>query len=137
MRIRATGGPETEAEPDWASLALASEDPEAAHIIADAVGGHVPHRRMGRQLRGLLVAAGFADVRLEVELVVCTSVTELSHVISLERAAHAAWTGSLIPQERAQALLREQHLLSESGGLHATFQRTTVAWARRPPATGQ
>ncbi|MFE5805292.1 methyltransferase domain-containing protein [Streptomyces sp. NPDC056491] len=136
-RVLRPGGSLAVLEPDWASLALASEDPEAARIIADAVGGHVPHRRMGRQLRGLLVAAGFADVRVEVELVVYTSVAELSHVISLERATHAAWTGGLIPRERARALLREQHLLSESGGFHATFQRATVAWARRPPATGQ
>lgn len=119
-------------EPDWASLVLASADAEAACVVADAVGSHIPHRRIGRDLRRLLTEAGFTDVRTEVELMVYPSLTELSHVISLERVARAAWTGGLIPRGRAEALVREQLALSESGGFHATFQRSVVAWARRP-----
>ncbi|MFG2987792.1 methyltransferase domain-containing protein [Streptomyces sp. NPDC048257] len=134
-RVLRPGGSLTVLEPDWASLVLASGDPEAARAVADAVGGRVPNRQVGRHLRRLLTSAGFTDVRAEVELVVYASATELSRVISLERAARAAWTGGLIPRGRAEALLREQAALTESGGFHATFQRTTVAWARRDGAT--
>ncbi|MER6775905.1 MULTISPECIES: hypothetical protein [unclassified Streptomyces] len=88
--------------------------------MADAVGSHIPHRQIGRDLRRLLTEAGFTDVRTETELVVHSSLTELSHVISLERAAHVAWTGGLIARERAEALLREQQALSEAGAFHAT-----------------
>ncbi|MFJ8013803.1 methyltransferase domain-containing protein [Streptomyces sp. NPDC096339] len=121
-------------EPDWESLVLASSDTEAARVVTGAVGRHIPHRQMGRQLRRLLIQAGFTDVRTEVELIVYSSLTELSHVISLERAANAAWTGGLIPRKRAEALLAEQIALSESGGFHATFQRSVIAWARKPRA---
>ncbi|WP_406187009.1 methyltransferase domain-containing protein [Streptomyces sp. NBC_01006] len=131
-RVLRPGGSLAVLEPDWASVALASADTEAARVVADAVGSHIPHRQIGRDLRRLLIEAGFTDVRTETELVVYSSLTELSHVISLERAAHVAWSGGLIARERAEALLREQLALSEAGAFHATFQRTVIAWARRP-----
>ncbi|MFJ7589292.1 methyltransferase domain-containing protein [Streptomyces sp. NPDC097617] len=133
-RVLRQGGQLAVLEPDWGSLVLASDDPEAARIVADAVGARVPHRRMGRDLRRLLIRTGFTDVRVEVETVAYASIAELSHVISLERAAQAAWSGAAIARGRAEALLREQQELSESGAFHATFQRTTVAWARRAGA---
>lgn len=131
-RVLRPGGGLAVLEPDWASLALASADTEAARLVAEAVGSHIPHRRIGRDLRRLLIQAGFTDVRTETELVVYSSVAELSHVISLERAAHVASTGAPIARERIEALLREQRALSESGAFHATFQRCVIAWARRP-----
>ncbi|MEU8617309.1 methyltransferase domain-containing protein [Streptomyces sp. NPDC048623] len=131
-RVLRPGGRLAVMEPDWASFTLASADTEAVRAVADSVGGHIPHREIGRHLRRLLVDAGFEDLHSEVDLAVYRTTAELSHVISLERAAERAWTTGRIERSRAETLLLEQRDLSESGGFHATLNRVVVAWARSP-----
>ncbi|WP_329389819.1 methyltransferase domain-containing protein [Streptomyces sp. NBC_01351] len=131
-RILRPGGVIGILEPDWASLTLASRDGEAARAVADQVGGHIPHRDIGRHLRRLLAHAGFDEVHIEVELMVYSSVEELSRIVSLEHVTNLARAVGRIGHSRATALLNEQHSLSATGAFHATLNRSALAWARRP-----
>ena len=118
-------------EPDWASFTLAATDTDAARAIADAVGADIAHRDIGRHLRRLLVEAGFDQLRIDVELVVHSSLEDLSNMVSLERAAvRACWMGRL-DHARAEALVSEQQRLSAEGAFHATINRSVLAWARK------
>ncbi|MEY9931268.1 SAM-dependent methyltransferase [Catenulispora sp. GP43] len=132
LRVLRPGGRIAVLEPDWASVTLASADAEAARAVAREAGGGIAHRAVGRHLRRLLAEAGFQDVRIEVELVVYSSIGDLSGVISLERAAARACDAGRIDEARAAAWLAEQRELSERGMFHATFHRSVLAWARRP-----
>ncbi|MEY9875208.1 SAM-dependent methyltransferase [Streptacidiphilus sp. MAP12-33] len=116
-------------EPDWASFALAATDTGAARALADAVGADIAHRDVGRHLRRLLTQAGFADVRIETELVTYRSVEDLANIISLDRAASRACADGRLTRPRADALLAEQLHLSTTGAFHATLHRSVLAWA--------
>ncbi|WP_051944246.1 methyltransferase domain-containing protein [Streptacidiphilus rugosus] len=119
-------------EPDWASFTLASADAHAARSVADQVGADITHRDIGRHLRRLLVQGGFTEVRIEVELVVHTSLEDLSRMVSLERAAERSCASGLLDRSRAAELLREQRRLSDAGAFHSTINRSVLAWACRP-----
>jgi SAM-dependent methyltransferase len=128
-RVLRPGGTLGVCEPDWASFTLASTDREAAEAVSAQVGAHIATRDVGRQLRRLLVGAGFAEVRIEVELAVYGSLDELDLIISLRNAAERAVRRGLVTEARADALLAEQRALSATGGFHATLNRSTLAWA--------
>lgn len=128
-RVLRPGGRLGVSEPDWSSFTLAAEDREAAAAVCAQVGAQIATRDVGRQLRRLLVGAGFAEVRIEVELAVYRSLDELDLIISLTRAADRARRAGLLSEARASALLAEQRALSACGGFHATLNRSTLAWA--------
>ena len=129
--LRPEGGRIAVSEPDWASFTVDSADPEAAAAVGARVGAGIAQRDMGRRLRRLLNAAGFVDVRVEVELAVYASLAELDMVISLRRAAERAVAERAIGQQRAEGWLLEQQRLSADGGFHATLNRSVMAWAQR------
>jgi SAM-dependent methyltransferase len=133
-RVLRPGGRVGILEPDWASLTLASTDMESARAVADEVGADIAHRDVGRHLRRLLVEAGFAEVRIEVELVVHTSLDDLANMVSLDRAAARACDAGRLDRPRADALLAEMRELSAAGAFHATINRSVLAWASRPAA---
>jgi SAM-dependent methyltransferase len=130
-RVLRPGGRIAVLEPDWASLTLSSVDAEAARVVADEVGGDIPHRDIGRHLRRLLVEAGFIGARIEVELAVYSSMDELAHMVSLERAVGRAGGAGRLDAARAEGWLAEQRQLSAGGMFHATINRSVLAWARR------
>ncbi|MFC1430649.1 methyltransferase domain-containing protein [Streptacidiphilus sp. N1-3] len=128
-RVLRPGGTLGVSEPDWASFTLASADPEAAAAVTDQVGAQIAQRAIGRQLRRLLVDAGFGSVRIEVELAVYRTLEELDLVISLRRAAERACAAGQLTERRAAELIAEQRDLSQRGGFHATLNRSVLAWA--------
>jgi SAM-dependent methyltransferase len=130
-RVLRPGGQVAVCEPDWASFTIASADRETAEAVGAQAGAATAHRDIGRQLRRLLVAAGFTGVRIEVELAVYATLPELDRVVSLPRAAERACAAGPTTRARADAWLAEQQRLSGSGGFHATLNRSVMAWARR------
>ncbi|MEZ0089749.1 methyltransferase domain-containing protein [Streptacidiphilus sp. EB129] len=129
-RVLRPGGTLAVCEPDWSSFTIASADPETAAAVAGQVGAQIAHRAVGRDLRRLLVAAGFTEVRVEVELAVYASLEELSPIISLPHAAERARDTGRISPAQADHWLAEQSALSADGGFHATLNRSVLAWAR-------
>lgn len=133
-RVLRPGGVGAVVEPDWTSLTLASQDPAGAAAVAGHASATVRNRDVGRHLRRLLVDAGLADVRVDVEVAVYTSVEELGLAASLDRAAECAWRSGDLDRDRAERLLDEQRLLSARGAFHATLNRDVLAWGRRAGA---
>ncbi|QMU69096.1 methyltransferase domain-containing protein [Streptacidiphilus sp. P02-A3a] len=125
------GGRIAVSEPDWASFTIASADPVTAAAVSARVGAAIVQRDIGRQLRRLLCEAGFTGLRIEVELAVYDSLTELDLVFSLSRATERACEQGAVSAERAADWLAEQRELSATGGFHATLNRSVMAWARR------
>lgn len=136
VRVLRPGGRLGVLEPDWASFTLASRDPDAARAVADAVGGTVRNREVGRHLRRLLGEAGLVVTGVEVELVVYADLDELARMLSLGQAADRAVEAGSIDRARADALLAEQVDLSARGLFHATLNRSVLAWATRGAAAG-
>ncbi|MFC1415918.1 methyltransferase domain-containing protein [Streptacidiphilus cavernicola] len=129
-RVLRPGGVLGVCEPDWSSFTLASSLREAAAAVSAQVGAQIAQRDIGRQLRRLLVGAGFGAIRVEVELAVYTGLDELDLIISLRRAAERACAAGSLTEHQAEALLAEQRALSDGGGFHATLNRSVLAWAR-------
>jgi len=117
-------------EPDWSSFTLASTRPGPAAAVSAQVGAQITQRDVGRHLRRLLSGAGFGSVRVEVELAVYSTLDELDLIISLRRAAERACAAGKLTERQAADLLAEQRALSDSGGFHATLNRSVLAWAR-------
>lgn len=133
-RVIRPGGTLAVMEPDWASFTIASELPQATDAIVREIGATIAQRDVGRHLRRLLIAAGFVDVRYEVDLAVYTSVDDLSTIISVERAAGRAVARGAITREQADGWLSEQKRFSADGGFVATLNRAAMAWGEVPPA---
>lgn len=131
-RVLRPGGTLAVLEPDWASLTLASEDPETASAVADEVGANIRHRRLGRNLRRLLHQAGMQGVRTEIELVTYEDLQTLGRMLSLQDAADRAVECGRVLRAAADRLMAEQRELSDSGAFHATLHRSVLAWAWRP-----
>ncbi len=125
------GGRIAVSEPDWASFTVASADPATAAAVSARVGAAIAQRDIGRQLRRLLSEAGFSGLRIEVELVVYDSLTELDRIFSLSRAAERACEQGALSAGQAADWLAEQRELSATGGFHATLNRSVMAWAQR------
>ena len=129
-RVLRPGGTLGVCEPDWSSFTLASAHRGPAAAVSAQVGAQIAQRDIGRHLRRLLTGAGFGTIRIEVELAVYSTLDELDRIISLRRAAERACAAGLLTEHQAEALLTEQRALSESGGFHATLNRSVLAWAR-------
>lgn len=131
-RVLRPGGTVAVLEPDWASLALASADPETAAAVAADAGATIRNRRVGRDLRRLLHQADMQGVRTETELVTYQDLETLGRMLSLQEAADRAVDGGRVHRAAADRLMAEQRELSGSGAFHATLHRSVLAWARRP-----
>ncbi|MHA6764495.1 methyltransferase domain-containing protein [Streptacidiphilus sp. PAMC 29251] len=128
-RVLRPGGTLGVCEPDWSSFTVASADRDTAAAVSAQVGAQIAQRDIGRQLRRLLVGAGFGQIRIEVELAVYRTLDELDLIISLRRAAERACAAGQLTEPAAAAFLAEQRALSQSGGFHATLNRSVLAWA--------
>lgn len=131
-RVLRPGGTLAVLEPDWASLTLASADPETAAAVAAEVGATIRNRRVGRDLRRLLHQAGMQGVRTETELVTYRDLKTLGRMLSLHDAADRAVDSGSVLRTAADRLMAEQNELSDSGTFHATLHRSVLAWAWRP-----
>jgi SAM-dependent methyltransferase len=130
-RTLRAGGRIAVCEPDWASFTIASADPATAAAVSARIGAGAAHRDIGRQLRRLLVGAGFTGPRTEVELKVYHSVAELDQLLPLSGAAERAVAQGAVDAGRIADWLAEQDALSADGGFQATLNRSVLAWAQR------
>ena len=70
VRVVRPGGVIVACEPDWGTLVLDAADPELVRLLERVASGVIRHGWIGRQLRGLLLDAGCADVAVIAETVV-------------------------------------------------------------------
>lgn len=82
---------------DWDTIAIDSDQPELTRRIAHARADTIPHPRIARAYRNLLLDAGFHDVDVEVHTAVFTDATMLPIIVGHATAARE--TGAISGDE--------------------------------------
>ena len=75
---------------DWDTLAIDSDEPELTRRIVHTRAGTLPHPRIARAYRNLLLDAGFSDVSVEVHTLVLTDPAMLPVPVAHATAARQA-----------------------------------------------
>ena len=91
---------------DWDTIVIDSDQPELTRRIVHARADTVPHPRIARAYRNLLLDAGFHDVDVEVHTAVFTDAAILPILVGHATAAHQ--TGAITGGD-AENWLSEQH----------------------------
>jgi ubiquinone/menaquinone biosynthesis C-methylase UbiE len=96
-RVLAPGGRIVLLGQDWDTLVVDSDHPELTRAIVHARADTLPHPRIARAYRALLLDAGFHDVDMEVHAMVFTDATALPLLSAHATAAHE--TGAISSEE--------------------------------------
>jgi ubiquinone/menaquinone biosynthesis C-methylase UbiE len=104
-RVLVPGGRITLLGQDWDTMAIDSGQPALTRRIVHVRADTVPHPRIARGYRNLLLDAGFHDVDIEVHTVVFTGSTGLPVLTGYATAAHQA---GAITREEADGWIGEQ-----------------------------
>jgi ubiquinone/menaquinone biosynthesis C-methylase UbiE len=90
---------------DWDTLVIDSDQPELTRRIVHARADTMPHPRIARAYRSLLLDAGFHDVDIEVHTAVFTGPAMLAMPVGHAAAAHQA---GAITDDEAHRWISEQ-----------------------------
>jgi ubiquinone/menaquinone biosynthesis C-methylase UbiE len=104
-RVLAPGGRIVLLGQDWDTIVIDSDQPELTRRIVHARADTLPHPRIARAYRNLLLDGGFHDVEVEVHTAVFTDATMLSIPVGHATAAHR--TGA-IRDDEAESWISEQ-----------------------------
>jgi ubiquinone/menaquinone biosynthesis C-methylase UbiE len=113
-RVLAPGGRIVLLGQDWDTLVVDSDQPELTRRIVHARADTVPHPRIARAYRNLLLDAGFQEVELEVHTAVFTDATMLPILAGTANAAHK--TGA-VSRDEAENWVSEQDRRARDGRL--------------------
>jgi SAM-dependent methyltransferase len=106
-RILKGGGRVALVEPDWETLIIEGSDPAVSAVIWRNHMKRHRHPRIGRSLRGLLTANGFADVTLAAGVVIHTEFEHSKRAFGLGAAASSATAAGLVTEREAQTWLAD------------------------------
>jgi len=104
-RVLAPGGRIVLLGQDWDTIVIGSDQPDLTRRIVHARADTIPHPRIARAYRNLLLDAGFHDVEIEVHTAIFTGATTLPLVTG---HAVAARKEGAITAEQAEAWIAEQ-----------------------------
>jgi ubiquinone/menaquinone biosynthesis C-methylase UbiE len=90
---------------DWDTLVIDTDQPDLTRHIVHARADTIPHPRIARAYRNLLLDAGFHDVDIEVHTPVFTDPTMLPMLVGHATAAHQA---GAISRDEADNWISEQ-----------------------------
>jgi ubiquinone/menaquinone biosynthesis C-methylase UbiE len=113
-RVLAPGGRIVLLGQDWDILVIDSDQPELTRRIVHARADTLPHPRIARAYRNLLLDAGFHDVHLEVHTAVFTDTTMLPILTGHATAAREA---GAISGDQAEGWVSEQTGRAQDGRL--------------------
>jgi len=113
-RVLAPGGRIVLLGQDWDTIVIDSDQPDLTRRIVHARADTVPHPRIARAYRNLLLDAGFHDVEVEAHTAIFTDATTLPLVAGHADAARR--TGA-ISDEQAEAWISEQTARAAAGRL--------------------
>ena len=101
-RVLKAGGRAAIVEPDWESMVIAGADVDVSRVIWLNSLRYRTQTRVGRRLRGLLVANGFAEVMVTGTAAILDSLETAKVSFGLERAANRAVGDGVIDDETRQ-----------------------------------
>jgi SAM-dependent methyltransferase len=116
-------------EPDWGSLAIASDHPKVSAALTSGVMSGIANPRIGLELRRCLVDAGFDVVELTVDVGVYSDVDELHRFLSLDRAFQRATSDGQVDLADVEVWHEEMRERSRQRAFQATLNRM-IAVAR-------
>lgn len=112
---------------DWDTLVIDSDQPELTRRIVHARADTIPHPRIARAYRNLLLDTGFHDVDIEVAATVFTGPAMLPMVAGHATAAHQA---GAITDDEAANWISEQNRRARDDRLLAVIPMFLVAATR-------
>ncbi|MEJ3749278.1 methyltransferase domain-containing protein [Actinomycetes bacterium KLBMP 9797] len=104
-RVLVPGGRIVLVGQDWNTLVIDSDQPEVTRRIVHARADTIPHPRIARGYRNLLLDAGFHEVDIEVHTAIFTGATMLPILTGHATAAHHA---GAISGDEAESWVSEQ-----------------------------
>ena len=116
-------------EPDWGSFALDSDRAAVGAAITNALMLGFRHPRVGLQLRGLLVRAGFVVEDVVVDVGRYTSIEEVRRFVDLDNVCGRAVESRCLQPGDVRSWLDEMEIRSERGAFQGTLNRM-IAVAR-------
>lgn len=109
--------------------AIDADDRELTQTLFDVFSGTIPNRWIGRQLRSLLLDAGFVDVAVEIQGSIFTSLEQIAP--PLLAIAETAATAGAVTREQADGWIAEQRRRDADGRFFVATPHF-LASARRP-----
>jgi ubiquinone/menaquinone biosynthesis C-methylase UbiE len=82
-RVLRPGGLAACAEPDWGTFTITSPDRDTTRIVVNAWGDSFRHGWIGRDLKPLMLAAGFHDVTVTGHLLIAEGYTAIDHLFDV------------------------------------------------------
>jgi ubiquinone/menaquinone biosynthesis C-methylase UbiE len=86
-RVLATNGRAVLVGQDWDTFVIDSDDPELTRTLVRARADRMPHPRVARRYRNLLLDNGFTDVTVEVHTIVWTDAATLPMLATIGEGA--------------------------------------------------
>jgi ubiquinone/menaquinone biosynthesis C-methylase UbiE len=126
-RVLAPGGRIVLLGQDWDTMVIDSDQPELTRRIVHARADTIPHPRIARAYRNLLLDAGFHDVEVEVHTAIFTDATMQPLLAGHAAAAHQ--TGA-VSGEQAEAWVSEQTRRAAAGRLMVAIPMFLAAATR-------
>jgi SAM-dependent methyltransferase len=100
-RVVAAGGRAVLVGQDWDTFVIDSDEPELVRALVHARADRMPHPRIARRYRNLLLDNGFVDVTVEVHALVWTDATALP---TLANIGEGPWLDDQAARARADRL---------------------------------
>jgi SAM-dependent methyltransferase len=116
-------------EPDWGTLVLSGDRQDLVDGVSALVEGAIRNARVGRNLAGMLMDVGVADVRVTAETLVLRTAEELRPLFDVEEIRAAAVESGLLTHDEADDFKNVLTRDAESGRLVAAVVLFT-AWGR-------
>ena len=122
-RVLREGGRLVVFEPDWGSLAVASDHPPVSAALTWGVMSGIAHPRIGLELRRFLVEAGFEVAEVFVDVGGYSTVDDLDRFLSLDRAFRRASSAGQVEVADVGLWHDEMRERSRAGTFQATLNR--------------
>jgi SAM-dependent methyltransferase len=129
-RVLSPGGRLVIFEPDWGTFSIDLADSDGAQALSSCVAGGVAQRRIGLQLHGLLVRAGFTGIDCRQMPIGVTNLARLQQSASLDLALRRAVRTGLLSRDRAERLEQAMAQASAAGTFWASHNRYLVTAVR-------
>ncbi len=111
-RVLATNGRAVLVGQDWDTFVIDSDDPELTRTLVRARADRMPHPRVARRYRNLLLDNGFTDVTVEVHTIVWTDAATLPMLATI---GEGAWLDEQAARARADRLFVAVPIFLASG----------------------
>jgi SAM-dependent methyltransferase len=119
-RVVRPGGRVVVSEPDWETLLVDAPDPVVTRKIIELRGQRIRNGRIGRQLRGRLIAVGLRGVIIYAETLIVEDYAQADRLFSLSASAQAARKTDVVNAAEADDWVRSLEEADRQGRFFAS-----------------